>query len=204
MCARDGRFINSLMDLHTGPFMLLGKWWVGGWVEECIQYDGWVGCASLPTGLQPGALASVRTASHTPNKPTMDTELSLHALGSAFRGALSHTTSPQPNPMQSNPTQYNAIQSAGPTMDPKVASELSLRIPHLSLRIREHSARALLFAERLEALGAKVSYPGLPSHPQHALLRSLVNPGACGGARAHVVACTRGGVRMEGPCRYAG
>lgn len=36
--------------------------------------------------------------------------------------------------------------AAGPTMDPKVASELSLRIPHLSLRVREHSARALFYA----------------------------------------------------------
>lgn len=31
-------------------------------------------------------------------------------------------------------------------MDPKVASELSLRIPHLALRMREHSARAQLYA----------------------------------------------------------
>lgn len=34
----------------------------------------------------------------------------------------------------------------GPTMDPKVASELSLRIPHLTLRVREHSGRALFYA----------------------------------------------------------
>ena len=44
----------------------------------------------------------------------------------------------------------------GPTMDPRIASELSLRIPHLSLRIREHSARALALAQGLERLGAKV------------------------------------------------
>lgn len=30
----------------------------------------------------------------------------------------------------------------GPTMDPKVASELSLRMPTLALRMQEHSARA--------------------------------------------------------------
>lgn len=63
-------------------------------------------------------------------------------------------------------------------MDPKVASELSLRIPHLALRVREHSARAQYYAERLQALGARVTYPGLPTHPQHALLRRLANPGA--------------------------
>lgn len=88
VCAADGNFVNSLMDLHMGPLMLLG-----------------------------------------------------------------------------------------PTMDPKVASELSLRIPHLTLRVREHSGRALFYAERLQALGAKVVYPGLQSHPQHALLQRLANPG---------------------------
>jgi methionine-gamma-lyase len=31
--------------------------------------------------------------------------------------------------------------------------------------------------ERLQALGAKVVYPGLQSHPQHALLQRLANPG---------------------------
>ena len=69
-------------------------------------------------------------------------------------------------------------ESAGPTMDPRVAGELSLRIPHLSLRMREHSSRAQHYAERLEALGARVCYPGLPSHPQYHLLRQLANPGA--------------------------
>ncbi len=44
----------------------------------------------------------------------------------------------------------------GPTMDPRIASELSLRVPHLGLRMREHGHRALLLAQRLEALGAKV------------------------------------------------
>lgn len=62
-------------------------------------------------------------------------------------------------------------------MDPKVASELSLRIPHLALRVAEHSRRAATFAERLEAAGAAVRYPGLPSHPQHELIKSLANPG---------------------------
>lgn len=29
ICARDGNFINRLMDLHTGPLMLLGEGWWG-------------------------------------------------------------------------------------------------------------------------------------------------------------------------------
>ncbi|KAK9821713.1 hypothetical protein WJX81_001329 [Elliptochloris bilobata] len=70
-----------------------------------------------------------------------------------------------------------AVMLLGPTMDPKVASELSLRLPHLGLRMAEHSRRALAFAERLQLAGGEVSYPGLPSHPQHALLQRLANPG---------------------------
>lgn len=66
-----------------------------------------------------------------------------------------------------------ALMLLGPTMDPKVAFELSLRLPHLGLRMQEHGRRAQLFAERLHAKGMKVTYPGLPSHPQHALFKTL-------------------------------
>lgn len=65
----------------------------------------------------------------------------------------------------------------GPTMDPRAAYEVATRLPSLGLRIREHSRRALSFAQRLEQLGARVVYPGLPSHPDHALLERLANPG---------------------------
>ena len=47
-----------------------------------------------------------------------------------------------------------AVMLLGPTMDPKVASELSLRLPHLGLRMAEHSRRALAFAERLQLVRA--------------------------------------------------
>ena len=46
----------------------------------------------------------------------------------------------------------------GPTMDPKVASELSLRLPHLGLRMAEHSRRALAFAERLQLVRARMRH----------------------------------------------
>jgi len=58
----------------------------------------------------------------------------------------------------------------GPTMDATVASKISLRIPHLALRVTEHARRAQVFAESLQALGVSVAYPGLPGHPDHALL----------------------------------
>jgi methionine-gamma-lyase len=58
----------------------------------------------------------------------------------------------------------------GPTMDPTVAAKISLRIPHLALRVAEHARRARIFAEKLQALGIAVAYPGLPEHPDHELL----------------------------------
>jgi len=64
----------------------------------------------------------------------------------------------------------------GPTMDPQVAFNLNLRIPHLSLRMIEHGRRTQVFAERLHALGIKVSYPGLADHPDHALMSQLHCP----------------------------
>ncbi len=64
----------------------------------------------------------------------------------------------------------------GPTMDPQIAFNINLRIPHLPLRMTEHSQRTQLFAERLHALGLKVTYPGLPHHPDHALMSELHCP----------------------------
>lgn len=68
-----------------------------------------------------------------------------------------------------------ALMLLGPTMNPKVAFELSERIPHLGLRMKEHCARALVFATRLKKLGLRVIYPGLEDHPQHHLLKSMAN-----------------------------
>ena len=61
----------------------------------------------------------------------------------------------------------------GPTMDPTIASKISLRIPHLALRVIEHANRAQVFAERLQELGVPVAYPGLPDHPDYELMQQL-------------------------------
>jgi methionine-gamma-lyase len=61
----------------------------------------------------------------------------------------------------------------GPTMDPNVASNISLRIPHLPLRMKAHSERAMAIASRLDDLGLRVCYPGLQGHPDHALFQEL-------------------------------
>lgn len=61
----------------------------------------------------------------------------------------------------------------GPTMDPQVAHSISLRLPHLALRMTEHARRAQIFAERLQKLDVDVVYPGLPDHPDHELFRRV-------------------------------
>jgi methionine-gamma-lyase len=75
-----------------------------------------------------------------------------------------------------------SLMLLGPTMDPQVAFDISLRLPHLGLRMAEHSRRALEFSRRLQELALPVEYPGLESHPDHALLRQIANPEfGCGG-----------------------
>ena len=68
-----------------------------------------------------------------------------------------------------------SLMLLGPAMDPRAAYEVATRMPSLGMRIREHSSRALAYAECLEALQAKVMYPGLRSHPDHERFRALCN-----------------------------
>jgi methionine-gamma-lyase len=68
-----------------------------------------------------------------------------------------------------------SLMLLGPTMDPKAAFNISVRLPHLGLRIAEHSRRALIFAERLRDAGMPVDYPGLKEHPDHELIGRLRN-----------------------------
>ncbi len=65
----------------------------------------------------------------------------------------------------------------GPTMDARTAFDIQQRLPHLAVRMREHSNRAMAIAQLLERLHIKVNYPGLPSHPQYELMVSMINKG---------------------------
>ncbi|MCB9673105.1 MAG: aminotransferase class I/II-fold pyridoxal phosphate-dependent enzyme [Alphaproteobacteria bacterium] len=69
-----------------------------------------------------------------------------------------------------------ALMLLGPTMDPKMAHNISLRLPHLGLRVKEHSHRGRVFAERLHELGLRVMYPGLREHPGRADFDRIRNP----------------------------
>jgi len=64
----------------------------------------------------------------------------------------------------------------GPTLDPIRASMIMKNLHTLHLRLKQHSRNAMYIAENLEKLNFRVFYPGLPSHPQHKLMKSIMNP----------------------------
>jgi O-succinylhomoserine sulfhydrylase len=66
---------------------------------------------------------------------------------------------------------FKFIRSAGPSISPFNAWVILKGMETLSIRMQAQSANALELAKRLEANPqvARVFYPGLPSHPQHAL-----------------------------------
>ena len=73
--------------------------------------------------------------------------------------------------------QMGPLMLLGPTMDPNVAFHLSMRLPHLALRMAEHGRRAGIMAQELDSLGLDVVYPGLAQHPDHELATHLCRAG---------------------------
>jgi len=65
----------------------------------------------------------------------------------------------------------------GPVLDSFRAASILKNLHSLHIRMRQHGANALILARRLERRGLPVHYPGLESHPQHALMGRLMNPG---------------------------
>ncbi len=68
---------------------------------------------------------------------------------------------------------FGIVRTAGPSMSPFNAWIFLKGLETLSLRMRAHSAHALALAQWLEAQPAvtRVYYPGLTSHPGHALAK---------------------------------
>lgn len=66
---------------------------------------------------------------------------------------------------------YNFLRTAGPSMSPFNAWVFLKGLETLRLRMQAHCTSALYLAQWLEkqSVVAKVNYPGLSSHPQHAL-----------------------------------
>jgi len=81
------------------------------------------------------------------------------------------------------------LRDFGACMSPTTAFHILQGVETLSLRMERHVQNAQLIAEFLEAADGveSVSYPGLPSHPDHALGRSLL-PRGCGGVLTFTIA----------------
>jgi len=64
----------------------------------------------------------------------------------------------------------------GPTMDSLRASSILKNLRTLHIRMKQYSHNAMYLAQKFEADGLKVVYPGLASHPSHELYAKMINP----------------------------
>ena len=63
----------------------------------------------------------------------------------------------------------------GPTLDSFRAASILKNLRTLHIRIKKHSENAQYLAEQFEKDGLTVKYPGLKSHKQHELFKSMMN-----------------------------
>ena len=63
----------------------------------------------------------------------------------------------------------------GPVLDSFRSASILKNIHTLHIRIKKHSENAQFICEELESLGIKVMYPGLKSHPNHLLMKTIMN-----------------------------
>jgi methionine-gamma-lyase len=63
----------------------------------------------------------------------------------------------------------------GPVMDSLRSASVLKNIRTLHIRMKKHSENAMYLAEKFEQDGLKIMYPGLESHPQHELYKSIYN-----------------------------
>ncbi|WPO83868.1 aminotransferase class I/II-fold pyridoxal phosphate-dependent enzyme [Chryseobacterium sp. JJR-5R] len=68
-----------------------------------------------------------------------------------------------------------ACMLLGPTMDSLRSSSILKNLRTLHIRMKQHSHNAMYLAERFENDGLKVSYPGLRSHKNHELMKSMMH-----------------------------
>jgi methionine-gamma-lyase len=63
----------------------------------------------------------------------------------------------------------------GPTLDAFRANSILKNLRTLHIRIKQHSFNAKYLADNFQKLGLNVCYPGLANHPQHELMKSMMN-----------------------------
>ncbi|MDT8394388.1 MAG: aminotransferase class V-fold PLP-dependent enzyme [Bacteroidales bacterium] len=64
----------------------------------------------------------------------------------------------------------------GPVLDPLRSSSILKNLHTLHIRMRQHSKNGQYLAEKLNADGVSIIYPGLDIHPDHKLMKSIMNP----------------------------
>jgi len=65
----------------------------------------------------------------------------------------------------------------GPVLDPLRSSNILKNIASLHIRMQKHGQNAMYLAKKFKELGLKFNYPGLPDHPDHDLMNSMMNDG---------------------------
>lgn len=67
------------------------------------------------------------------------------------------------------------VMLLGPVMDSVRAASVLKNLHSLHVRIKQHSANAAFLSQRFLEHGVKVRYPGLSRHPQHELMKQMMN-----------------------------
>ncbi len=70
-----------------------------------------------------------------------------------------------------------AVMLKGPVMDARIAHELYMRLDHLPVRMKAHSAAAQFLADSFLKNNIPVIYPGLKTHDQHSDYQNAINAG---------------------------
>ncbi len=63
----------------------------------------------------------------------------------------------------------------GPVLDPLRSSSILKNLGTLHIRMQKHSENAMYLAKKFTKIGLKHIYPGLPDHPQHELMKTMMN-----------------------------
>jgi methionine-gamma-lyase len=65
----------------------------------------------------------------------------------------------------------------GPVLDPLRSSSILKNMGTLHIRMVQHGKNAMYLAKKFKEIGLKFNYPGLPNHPGHKLMNSMMNEG---------------------------
>ncbi len=64
----------------------------------------------------------------------------------------------------------------GGVLDSIRAANIHKNLFTLPIRMKKHSENAMFLAMKFKEMGLRTVYPGLPEHPQHELMKSIMNP----------------------------